>query len=224
MLAFWLAYLLARPLGASTGDLLSQPRAGGGLGFGTTVTSFVFLGAIAVVVVFLSITKRDVTEVAIPAEERVTADVLVVAHRMTTETPGLLEAIRTRVAVGPATFYLLVPNPAEHAEVTDVERERMHLEGEHALALALPLIDEAAGQTVHGSVSPRHDPMDAIEEALNRGIVHEIILSTPAHHISSLLHADLPHRVAHLGIPVTTVTAGSRPAPPPSTQVQPSET
>ena len=104
VLAFWLAYILTRPLGASTGDLLSQPRSSGGLGLGTTVTSFVFLGAIAAVVVFLSITKRDVTEVAIPAEERVTADVLVVAHRMTAATPALLEAIRTRVAVGPATL------------------------------------------------------------------------------------------------------------------------
>ena len=224
VLAFWLAYILTRPLGASTGDLLSQPRSVGGLGLGTTVTSFVFLGAIAVVVVFLSITKRDVTEVAIPVEEPVTADVLVVAHRMTAATPALLEAIRARVAVGPATFYLLVPNPAGHAEVTEAERERMHLEGEHALALALPLIDEAAGQTVHGSVSPRHDPMDAIEEALHTGNVHEIILSTPPHHISSLLHADLPHRVAHLGIPVTTVTASSRPAPLAAKQAQPSET
>jgi uncharacterized membrane-anchored protein len=223
VLAFWLAYILTRPLGASTGDLLSQPRSAGGLGLGTTVTSFVFLGAIAVVVVFLSITKRDVTEVAIPAEERVTADVLVVAHRMTAATPALLEAIRRRIAVGPAT-YLLVPNPAGHAEITDAERERMHLEGEHALALALPLIGEAAGKTVHGSVSPRHDPMDAIEEALNRGNVHEIILSTPPNHISSVLHADLPQRVAHLGIPVTTVTASSRPAPFAAKQAQPSET
>ena len=36
VLAFWLAYILTRPLGASTGDLLSQPRHAGGLGLGTT--------------------------------------------------------------------------------------------------------------------------------------------------------------------------------------------
>ena len=86
----------------------------------------------------------------------------------------------------------------------------MHLEGEHALALALPLIDEAAGQTVHGSVSKRHDPMDAVEETLRTRNFHEIILSTPPHHISTLLHADLPHRMAHLGMPLTTVTATAR--------------
>src|SRR5690242_35146 len=61
VLSFWIAYILTRPLGASTGDLLSAARKDGGLGLGTTVTSFVFLGAILVVVTYLAITKRDVT-------------------------------------------------------------------------------------------------------------------------------------------------------------------
>src|SRR6476659_1991757 len=61
--SFWIAYILKRPLGASTGDLLSQPRHDGGLGLGTTVTSAIFLVAILVVVTFLSVTKRDVTEI-----------------------------------------------------------------------------------------------------------------------------------------------------------------
>ena len=209
VLAFWMAYILTRPLGASIGDLLSQPRSSGGLGLGTTVTSFAFLAAILLVVVFLSLTKRDVGEASVP-EPDLSAGVLVVAHRMTAATPALLETIRARVARGPAGFHVLVPNPADHAEITEVERERMHREGEHALALALPLIDDAAGQTVHGSVSSRHDPMDAIEETLRAGEFHEIILSTPPRAVSSLLHADLPHRVAHLGLPLTTVAARAR--------------
>lgn len=57
--AFWCAYVLTRPLGASTGDLLSQTKADGGLGLGATVTSCIFLAAILAVVVFLSKTKRD---------------------------------------------------------------------------------------------------------------------------------------------------------------------
>jgi hypothetical protein len=44
VLTFWIAYVLTRPLGASVGDGLSQHRADGGLGLGTTVTSVVFLG------------------------------------------------------------------------------------------------------------------------------------------------------------------------------------
>ena len=60
VLAFWLAYILTRPLGASIGDGLSQ-SSNGGLGLGTTGTSYLFLGGILVLVTFLSITRRDQT-------------------------------------------------------------------------------------------------------------------------------------------------------------------
>lgn len=46
IVAFWIAYILTRPLGASFGDLLSQPAANGGLGWGTVGTSAMFLAAI----------------------------------------------------------------------------------------------------------------------------------------------------------------------------------
>ncbi len=60
VLAFWLAYVLTRPLGASIGDLLSQSKADGGLGLGTTTTSVLFLAAIAGIVAYLTVTRRDV--------------------------------------------------------------------------------------------------------------------------------------------------------------------
>ena len=131
---------------------------------------------------------------------------LVVAHE-TAATPALVDAVRERAARGPASFHLLVPNLAEHAELTEAEREHRHADGERMLALALPLIQDAAGGAADGSVSYRHDPMDAIEETLHDGDFHEIILSTLPHSTSRWLHVDLPHRVAHLGLPVTTVTA-----------------
>ena len=206
--AFWIAYILTRPLGASTGDLLSQTRHDGGLGLGTTLTSAIFLVAILTVVTFLTITRRDVTEIEAHHMEP-HAQVLVVAHK-TAATPGLLEAIRTRAARGPVTFHLLVPNPAEHAEITDAERHRRHEEGEHVLELALPLIEQAAGGLAEGSVSVRHDPLDAIEEIVHDGDFHEIIISTLPQHVSRWLRANLPSRVEHLGLPVTTVTAAGR--------------
>jgi len=46
ILSFWLAYILTRPLGASIGDLLSQPTENGGFGFGTVGTSMLFLSII----------------------------------------------------------------------------------------------------------------------------------------------------------------------------------
>ena len=60
VLAFWIIYILTRPLGASLGDFLSQSQKHGGLGWGATVTSVIFLGAILAVVVYLTVTKRDV--------------------------------------------------------------------------------------------------------------------------------------------------------------------
>ncbi|PLS04308.1 hypothetical protein CVD27_12375 [Neobacillus cucumis] len=60
VLAFWIAYILTRPLGASLGDFLSQPKVNGGLGLGTTVTSVIFLVAILAIIVFLAVTKMDI--------------------------------------------------------------------------------------------------------------------------------------------------------------------
>lgn len=59
--AFWAAYILTRPLGASIGDWMSQPTSNGGLGLGTTGTSFIFLAAILGLVVYLTVTRVDQT-------------------------------------------------------------------------------------------------------------------------------------------------------------------
>jgi uncharacterized membrane-anchored protein len=65
VLAFWIAYVLTRPLGASIGDFLSQPREDGGRGLGTAGTSAIFLAIILALVVYLARTKRD--QIAVPA-------------------------------------------------------------------------------------------------------------------------------------------------------------
>jgi len=63
VVAFWIAYILTRPLGASLGDWLSQPRDAGGLALGTTGTSLLFLSAILSAVIYLAVTKKDRAEV-----------------------------------------------------------------------------------------------------------------------------------------------------------------
>ena len=68
VLTFWLAYILTRPLGASIGDWLSQPTEDSGLGLGTTVTSFIFLGVIVLVVAYLTITRKDLEVVELGAD------------------------------------------------------------------------------------------------------------------------------------------------------------
>lgn len=68
VLAFWLAYIMTRPLGASTGDWLSQ-QGDQGLNWGTTTTSYLFLGIIVALVVYLQVRKPDVTPPEVVAEE-----------------------------------------------------------------------------------------------------------------------------------------------------------
>jgi len=68
VLSFWLAYILTRPLGANIGDFLASPRhatAPGepvGLGLGTLWTSVVFLGLILATVIYLALSRADVSE------------------------------------------------------------------------------------------------------------------------------------------------------------------
>ena len=59
ILGFWLAYIFTRPLGASFGDLLSQPADYGGFGLGTIITSAVFLAGIALLVGFLTLRPAE---------------------------------------------------------------------------------------------------------------------------------------------------------------------
>ena len=58
VLAFWIAYILTRPLGASTGDYLSQPRDVGGLALGTVGTSAIFVTVIVAVVAYLTFEQQ----------------------------------------------------------------------------------------------------------------------------------------------------------------------
>lgn len=64
ILAFWLAYIITRPLGASIGDWLSQDVANGGLGLGTVGTTAVFLAAILGLVGYLTISRVDAPRLA----------------------------------------------------------------------------------------------------------------------------------------------------------------
>lgn len=60
VLAFWLAYILTRPLGANIGDWFATPKSEQGLGIGTALTSVIFLVAILLTVVYLTISRADV--------------------------------------------------------------------------------------------------------------------------------------------------------------------
>ena len=62
VLAFWAAYVLTRPLGASIGDFLTQAHKDGGLGLPTMDVSGVFLVVIIALVAYLTFSRIDRAE------------------------------------------------------------------------------------------------------------------------------------------------------------------
>jgi hypothetical protein len=134
------------------------------------------------------------------------ARVLVVANK-TAATPALIDAVRERAQRGPASFTLLVPAIAHGLhKVTDPEE---HGDDARAvLELAVPLLEEAAGSPVEGLVGV-HEPLAAIQDAVNLQGFDEIILSTLPARVSRWLKLDLPSKASGLGLPLTVVTARS---------------
>src|ERR1700761_852359 len=204
ILSFWLAYILTRPLGASIGDYLASPKAEGGLGLGTTVTSIIFLSTILALVVFLAISKRDVIRSGpVAAPPGAGPAVLVVLNKVA-PTDSLIAAVRERAAAAPAAFHVLVPNP-DHLGFDRGEDPRPAAES--LLAGALPPLRAATGDEVSGRVARSPNAYDDIVEELDAGAYTEIILETPPAHLSHWLHVDLPQRVAQLGLPTEAVAA-----------------
>jgi uncharacterized membrane-anchored protein len=60
VVAFWSAYVLTRPLGASIADWLAMPTDRGGLGWGPGLVAVLLAGCIVVVVAYLQISRVDV--------------------------------------------------------------------------------------------------------------------------------------------------------------------
>ncbi len=65
VVAFWVAYILTRPLGASIGDFLTATPQDGGLGLGTNGTSAIFLAVIIGVVAWFTIQARRADQAAV---------------------------------------------------------------------------------------------------------------------------------------------------------------
>ncbi|MCW2788293.1 MAG: hypothetical protein JWP56_596 [Aeromicrobium sp.] len=59
VVAFWAAYIVTRPFGASMGDFLTASTKDGGLGIGTNGTSALFLAIIVACVVWFTVRQRQ---------------------------------------------------------------------------------------------------------------------------------------------------------------------
>ena len=207
VLAFWLAYILTRPLGASIGDYLSQPTRRRRARPGDDRDE-------------RRVPVRDPRRRRLPDGDEAGRDRVEPRRRRGREPrrpcararrreqdvcdPALVEAVRERASAGPADFVMLVPNPA-HLAFDRVELG--HREGEQLLAEALPLSSRPPGprsraasrraptpsttssRSSSGAALQRDHPRDAPESRL------------------ALAPRRPAQRLAHLGYPLTTVTA-----------------
>jgi uncharacterized membrane-anchored protein len=142
VLAFWLAYILTRPLGASIGDFMAQPTDNGGLNLGVTLTSVILLVLIVLTVVYLSIRKPDVIPVPTDPVELAKLDEPETAphHRPETRRTAIVQTAVTLalVVVLGGAFY------AWRTHVLDAEAAALTpatAAGHSAVAAASPLGD-----------------------------------------------------------------------------------
>jgi len=132
--------------------------------------------------------------------------VLLVACRTAAGEP-LIEAVRQRAAASPCEFTLLVPRPCHGLHRVVDPEDHGWGEAQDVIDAACPVLAAAAGSGVGGMIGS-HDPVAAVEDALNVHGFDEVIVSTLPAHASRWLHLDLPSKVAGMGVPVTRVSAG----------------
>jgi hypothetical protein len=137
------------------------------------------------------------------------AHILVVAHQ-TAATEQLQAAVRERAARGPTTFHLVVPRQPHGMHKVVDPQDAGKDEAQSVLDEALPMLSEAAGQRVTGSVGDP-DPLAAIHDAVNLGNYHEIIISTLPTRLSRWLRLDIVSKTRGLGLPVTHVEGAGSP-------------
>jgi hypothetical protein len=131
---------------------------------------------------------------------------LIVANQ-TLSGGALLAKVRELRDAGPCSFHILVPATPPHdhaytdADAHRIARERLEM-GIHRL--------HDLGVEATGEVGDEH-PLYAIKDVLDREAFDEIIVSTLPPKLSKWLRADLPHRVAGFGLPVSHVEGRSEP-------------
>ncbi len=124
---------------------------------------------------------------------------LVVAYQ-TLGSDRLTETVRELLAVGPCSFYLVVPAiPAGHRRVSRTDGRAV---AERRLAESLERF-RALGAEFDGEVGDVR-PVDAIADALRRRPFDEVVLVTFPPGVSRWLRQDLPSRVERaFDLPVT---------------------
>jgi hypothetical protein len=112
--------------------------------------------------------------------------------------------VRERGQMPQTRFTLLVPAVAHGLHrVVDPEDECCD-EAERTIGVLQPAIEDAAGEPILAMVGS-HEPLAAIEDAVNLREFDEIVLAMRSSRLARGLHLDLASKVKGLGLPVTVV-------------------
>jgi hypothetical protein len=129
------------------------------------------------------------------------------------ETPSaaawLASAVRERREGRRVRFTLLVPAVAHGLHRVVDPEDQCCAEAEQTIGILRDSIEAAAGGFIAAMIGS-HEPLAAIEDALNLGDFDEILLATRSTHLARGLHLDLPSKVKALGFPVTVVELPGR--------------
>jgi hypothetical protein len=115
--------------------------------------------------------------------------------------PSLAHAVRERPR---CRFTLLVPAVAHGLHRVVDPEDQCCEEAERTIAILRPPIEAAAGRRIPAKTGS-HEPLGAIEDALNFGNFDEVVLAIPSSRLARGVHLDLARKVKGLGLPVTVV-------------------
>jgi hypothetical protein len=120
----------------------------------------------------------------------------------------LAAVVSERTQTHRARFTLLIPAVAHGLHrVVDPEDERC-IEAERTISSLRPVIEAAAGEPISTMIGS-HEPLAAIEDAVNLQHFDEVVLAMRSSRLARRLHLDLASKVRGLGLPVTVVESAS---------------